>query len=152
MVSSLFSRRPVVQQPPPVCKSKLPPPIIIPPPPPTHNSVRLDVTWAGIDQFSVFHEEEESVLLRPNYPTPPNVYTFSRGGPPNTFEVILLVDAGNLTATYEWNYPTGGKVAASINQPIDPDVPIDTGIQTAFATNPFGQDSTYRFYSTYTPP
>ena len=152
MVSSKFSRRPVVQQPPPVCKSKKKPIIIPPPPPPPHNTLRLDATWHGIDSFDIWRDLEESVELQPSYPDPGNVYAYSREGSDPWFDVWLTIVGTNLSGYYEWGGYPGWNCAASFAREIDPNVPLDTGILDADSTMPPDQASTYRLYSAYTTP
>ena len=147
MVSSKFSRRPVVQQPPPVCKSKLPPPIPVPPPPPPHDRLWLTATWSGICDDSVFRSFSETIEFIEPFPDPSRRYNAFRPAPPHTFQASILWPGFEPSKlTFEWS--TGTWRAIGYADIILPQVPpVDIGPEPILSSFPIGATGTWHVYT-----
>ncbi len=168
MVSSKFSRRPVVQQPPPVCKSKKVPII-----PPTHGgTIHATATYDGLTMHGHDVHFEENVDLEPDmYSTqysyfdpifnPQHVHFDKIVDPqaephpslklssPGLFRITFGTIGPQLyTGYFWWLLPLGDTARADFDVVEIPDAPpVDTGIMTADSTTPTGQSATCRLYT-----
>lgn len=149
MVSSKFSRRPVVQQPPPVCKSKLPPPIPVPPPPQTH--LWLHATWAGECTDSIYRELEEIIEYDEAFPQipPTDQYYAARTDIRPFFATnIFHPDSFPYQLWFGWQGTTWNAGAwAYLELPAES--PVDIGPSPADFTIPSGKTATYHIYTSY---
>lgn len=147
MVSSKFSRRPVVQQPPPVCRSKKKP-IIIPPPPP-ENKLWLKATWNDLCSDGVYRDLEETIEYDEEFPQDPptsQYYADRTDERPFFTTNIFHPDSGPYQLWYGWQGATWNAAAwCFLDLPGGP--PVDIGPNPADRTGPLGKNSTYHIYS-----
>lgn len=147
MVSSKFSRHPVIQQPPPVCRSKPKP---IPPiPPPPHTRLWLHATWAGICTDWVYREFDEIIEFDESIPHEDRNYNASREANDIGYDFktsILWPGFEPSKLTFEWNTETWRAIGyADINLPEEP--PVDIGPYPVNSTFPIGQAGTFHIYT-----
>ncbi len=147
MVSSKFSRRPVVQQPPPVCKSKLPPPIIVPPPPPPHDRLWLEATWAGVCSDFIFRSFSETIEFVEPFPDPGRNYNAIRLTPLPIFQASILWPGFEPSKlSFEWSTSSWRAIGyGDVNLPEVP--PVDIGPEPLRESFPLGAIGTWRLYT-----
>ncbi len=147
MVSSKFSRRPMIQQPPPVCKTKKFPIIPIPPPPPPHNRLWLTATWAGICSDFVYRSFSETIEFIEVFPDPGRNYNADRTGPPNDFKTSILWPGFEPSKlSFEWHTATWRAIGyADVVLPQVP--PVDIGPEPILTSFPLGAAGTWHIYT-----
>jgi len=152
MVSSKFSRRPIVQQPPPVCRSKPKPIVIIPPPP--HNTLWIHATWAGECTDGIYRELDEVIRYNETFPQDPptSQYEATRADERPFFSTnIFHPDSEPYQLWFGWQGATWNAAAwAFLDLPGGP--PVDIGPNNADLTGPRDRTATFHIYTTYTPP
>ncbi len=149
MVSSKFSRRPVVQQPPPVCKSKKIPIIPIPPPPPTR--LWLHATWAGLCTDAVYRELDELIEYNEAFPQiPPTSQYYADRTDVRPFFATNIFHPDSLPYQLYFGWQgTTWNVAAWAYLTLPAAAPVDIGPSPADYTVPNSQAATFHIYTSY---